>query len=126
MEAKPVKTMRPFASWFASIYFIVVALYSFAFVLLYDPYCLPLYAQAGLAVASAIGVFMLKRWSIWISAVSIPLILVIELSALNFSVSVAGFNPNWNLLILHVSYLVVAFLAVLTCLLLIDKRREFK
>ncbi len=126
MATETARIMRPFASWFASIYFMAVALYSFAFVFLYDLYCLPLYVQACFALASAIGVFMMKRWSLWFSAMSLPIIFAVELSTLRLSTSVGGFNPNWNMLIVNASYLFIAVLGALTSLLLIDKRREFK
>ena len=120
------KIMRPFASWFVTIYFIAVAVYSLIFAFLYDPYCLPLYVQAGLAIASAVGVFMLKRWSLWLSAISMPLILVVELSAYSYSTTTSGFNPNPNVLLMHLSYLIIMILAVFSALFLVDKRREFK
>jgi len=126
MATETPKIMRPFASWFASIYFVAVALYSFGFLLLYDRYCLPLYVQACFALASAIGVFTMKRWSLWLSALTVPIILAIELSTLNFSTSVSGFNPNWNMLIVNASYVSIVVLAAFAGLLLIDKRREFK
>ena len=126
MTGNPPKIMRPFAALFVSVYFGAVALYSLALAFRYDPLCLPLYFQAGLAVVSAIGLFMMKRWSLWLSAVSLPPIIVIELSALNFSTAVGGFSPNWSTLIVNISYVVIAILAVLSLLLLADKRREFK
>ncbi len=126
MAAETTKMMRPFASWFASIYFVAVALYSFTFVSLYDPYCLPLYVQGCFALASAIGVFMMKRWSLWFSALSVPVIFAVELSTLNFSTGVTGFNPSWNTLIVNASYLSIVIFAAFASLLLIDKRREFK
>ena len=126
MASKPTKIIRPFASWFALVYFAAVAVYSFSFAFLYDPYCLPLYVQGSLAGASALGVFMMKRWSLWVSAISIPVIFVIELSALNFSMGVIGLNPNWNVLMTNASYLVMVVLAVFACLFLMDKRRDFK
>jgi len=126
MATETPKIMRPFASWFASIYFVAVALYSFGFLLLYDRYCLPLYVQACFALTSAFGVFNMKRWSLWLSAIAVPIIFVIELSTLNFSTSVGGFNPNWNMLVVNASYVLIVILAAFAGLLLIDKRREFK
>ncbi len=120
------KTMRPFASWFVSVYFIAVAAYSLAVAFRFDPYCLPLYVQAGLAAVCAVGVFTLKRWSLWLSAISLPPIIAIELSALNFSTKLGGFNPNWYVLIANLSYLIIAVFAVLSLLFLADKRREFR
>jgi hypothetical protein len=118
--------MRPFAALFVSVYFGAVALYSLTLAFRYDPLCLPLYFQAGLSIASAIGLFTVKRWSLWLSAVSLPPIIVIELSALNFSTGVSGFGPNWSTLIFNISYVVIAILALLSLLLLADKRHEFK
>jgi len=118
--------MRPFASWFVSVYFGAVALYSLVLAFVYDALCLPLYLQAGLAIASAIGIFMMKRWSLWLAAVSLLPIIVIELSALNFSIGVVGFSPDGKTLIVNVSYVLIVILAVLSILLLADKRREFK
>ena len=126
MATETPKIMRPFASWFASIFFAVVTLYSFGFLLLYDMYCLPLYVQACFALTSAIGVFTMKRWSLWLSAITVPIILAIELSTLNFSTSVSGFNPNWNMLVVNASYVLIVVLAAFAGLLLVDKRREFK
>lgn len=120
------KIMRPFASWFVTVYFAAVAIYSLIFALLYDPYCLPLYVQAGLTIASAAGVFMLKRWSLWLSAISMPIVLVVEFSAFSYSTATGGFNPNLNMLLVHLSYLVIVILAILSALFLVDKRREFK
>jgi len=126
MATETAKVMRPFASWFTSIYFAAVALYSLGFLVLYDRYCLPLYVQAGFALASAIGVFTMKRWSLWFSGITVPVILAVELSTLNFSTSVAGFNPNWGVLILNGSHVLIVIFAACASLLLIDKRREFK
>jgi len=126
MATETTRIMRPFASWFASIYFVAVALYSFIFVFLYDQYCLPLYVQGCLALASATGVFMMKRWSLWFSAISVPVIFAVELSTLNFSTTVSGFNPNLSTLTVNTSYLLIVVLAAFAGLLLVDKRREFK
>lgn len=126
MATETTRIMRPFASWFASTYFVAVALYSLGFVLLYDPYCLPLYVQACFALASGIGVFMMKRWSLWFSAMSVPVIFAVELSTLNFSTGVTGFSPNWIILIVNAMYLLIVIFAAFASLLLIDKRREFK
>jgi len=123
---KTPKVMRPFASWFVSVYFVAVAVYSLVVAFGFDPYCLPLYVQAGLALACAVGVFMLKRWSLWLSAISLPPIIAVELSALNFSTKLGGFNPNWSILIANLSYLIIAVLAVFSLLFLADKRREFR
>jgi len=68
----------------------------------------------------------MKRWSLWLSAIAVPIIFVIELSTLNFSTSVGGFNPNWNMLVVNASYVLIVILAAFAGLLLIDKRREFK
>jgi hypothetical protein len=118
--------MRPFASWFASIYFAVVALYSLGFLVMSDPYCLPLYVQAGFALASGIGLFMMKRWALWLSAITIPVIVAVELSALSFSIHIAGFSPGMLGLVLNLSYSLIVILAIIVALFLIDKRREFK
>ena len=126
MATETTRIMRPFASWFASVYFVAVALYSFVFVLLYDQYCLPLYVQGCLALASAAGVFMMKRWSLWFSAISVPVIFAVELSTLNFSTTVSGFNPNLSTLTANTSYILIVILGAFAGLLLVDKRREFK
>ena len=126
MAKTPAKIMRPFASWFVSAYFVAVAVYSFVMAFLYDPLCIPLYVQAGFAIISGAGVFMLKRWSLWLSAIALPVIFVVELSALNFSRSFGGFNPNWGNMAINLSYLAIMILAVFSSLLLIDKRRELK
>jgi hypothetical protein len=118
--------MRPFASWFVSIYFAAVALYSLVLAFWHDPYCLPLYVQAGLALASAIGVFMLKRWSLWLSAISLPPIIALELSALESTARISGFNPNLSTVTMNVSYLIIVVVAVFSSLLLVDQRREFR
>jgi len=68
----------------------------------------------------------MKRWSLWLSAITVPIILAIELSTLNFSTSVSGFNPNWNMLVVNASYVLIVVLAAFAGLLLVDKRREFK
>lgn len=69
---------------------------------------------------------MMKRWSLWFSAISVPVIFAVELSTLNFSTNVSGFNPNMSTLTANTSYILIVILAAFAGLLLVDKRREFK
>jgi hypothetical protein len=106
------------------VFFLVIALYSLAFVGLFDVYCLPLYVTAASGAISAAGIHQMKRWGLWTALASAPvigLVFVYAFSASGVFASVQGYEGG----LFRLSLLGMLIVECLVVLFLVDKRREF-
>jgi len=127
MTVKETKRFdRPFAVWFSSTFYILAGIYIVIFPILYDRLLFPLYLMAGACVIAGAGIFLMWRWSFWLGVVAIPAVVTTFSTALFYSISSFGFNPDWSTGLFNaVNALFIALTAV-TLLFLLDKRKEFR
>lgn len=124
VASNSLKDRRPFASQVGSAFFLVIALYSLAFVGLFDVYCLPLYVTAASSVIAAAGIHQMKRWGLWTALASAPIVGVAFMYAFSASgafASVQGYEGG----LFRLSLLGMLIVECLIVLSLVDKRREF-
>lgn len=122
---KTVGTVKSSGLLFSAIFYIAAGLYLLAF-LIYDPTIITSYILGVLCVTSGIGVYMVKRWGLWLSLASFPLIFTAAVSTLNYSIKMVGFTLNPATLLFNISLILYLIFSVLAFLTLLDKRKEFK
>ncbi len=127
MTAKETKRSdRSFGVWFSSVFYILVGIYIVAFPILYERFLFPLYFIAGACLIAGVGIFLMSRWALWLAVIAIPAMVTTFGSALFYSVSNFGFNPDWGTGLFNmINALYLAFTAV-ALLFVLDKRKEFK
>jgi hypothetical protein len=92
-------------------------------------YSLSAYHLLALGIASiliAVFLFSLSKWAYWIGLFTFPLLIVEFLYALNFSVNIAGWDPNPEVAVFNASMIVYLVLLCFSFLLLLDKRNTLK
>ena len=110
----------------AAIFYIILGIYMLAFPVLYDPSLYPLYIIGILSILSGVGILLLKKWALWISVALFPVMLMLSIVTLYYSVSVVGFYPDWESTVFHISLIAYLILTIIAFLLVVDRRREFK
>jgi len=127
MTAKETKRLdRSFGVWFSSAFYILAGIYIMIFPILYERSLFPLYFIAGACVIAGAGISLMWRWAFWLAMVAIPAVVTAFGSALFYSISNFGFNPDWSTGLFNVvNTLFLAFTAI-AFLFLLDKRKEFR
>jgi hypothetical protein len=110
----------------AAILYIILGVYTLAFPVLYDPSLFPLYIIGILSILSGLGTVLLKKWALWISVPLFPVMLLLSIVTLSYSVTVVGFYPDWETTLFHISLIIYLILTILGFLQVVDKRRELK
>jgi hypothetical protein len=110
----------------AAIIYMVLGVYALVFPIVYDISLYPLYIVGGLSILCGAGVLLLKKWAVWISAALFPVMLMLSIATLYYSVSVAGFYPDWERMLFHLSLVIYLILSIVGFLLVIDKRKDLK
>lgn len=106
-------------------YYIAAGIYWLAFAL-YDITLVPNYLLATLSLASGIGLYTKKKWSLWLGLASIPLMFAASWATLDYSVAVLGFASGIQALAFHVSLVAFMISSVMACILFVPVRRLFK
>ena len=110
----------------ASIFYILLGIYTLAFPVAFDPSAYPFYIIGVLSIIAGAGAMFVKKWGLWIGVLLFPVMLVLSIVTLYYSASVVGFYPDWQTILFHLSLIGYLVLAVLAFLLIVDKKREFK
>ena len=119
------KTRSVFAAKLGSGFFAAMAIYSLVFAMLYDTYCVPLLVVMVVSICIVVGLFLVKRWGLWLGVAFIPVLELVMFSTLS---STAAFASGQRLdgLLFRTSLIVILLVAVLVFLMLLDKKKEFK
>ncbi|WP_455368081.1 hypothetical protein [[Eubacterium] cellulosolvens] len=106
----------------AGIYFIISAISTSAFIVLYDARNIVLYILTLLSLISGVAVFLKKRIGLYSTTIGIPLIIIISATTLSFTINTYGFNPNMPAFLLNLLLIVYCILWLIIGLIIIDNR----
>ena len=121
-----IQAGRPLGIWFSLVYFAIAGVYAFFFAVMFDVSLVPAYIIGVVSLAVAAGLFLMKRWAVWLCAAAFPLILLASISPLYFSVSLAGWSPDWETGLFQASLILYGVFSFVSLMLVLDKRKEFK
>jgi hypothetical protein len=110
----------------AAISYLILGIYALVFPVLYDPALFPLYIIGILSIICGVGVMLLRKWALWISAIIFPIMVAVSSVTVYYSVNELGFYPDWESALFNTSLILYLVLAILALLLVLDKRRELK
>ncbi len=117
---------RPLGIWVAFGIYLAVAIYGLVFPLVFDRTLFVLLILAVASLATAAGLFLMKRLGFWIGLVTFPLLLLEMAFALYNSLISAGLASAWQVALFNASLVAIIIGLVLALLLIIDKRKELE
>ncbi|GEM_PF-3228213 len=110
----------------ASAIFILLGVYGLAFSAIYDVGLIPLLILSLASVVTGLGVFLGRRFALWLSLLLFPLAIVETLSTLFYSVTMSGWYSSDMVTLFNASLIMYVIGLVVALLLVIDKRSELK
>jgi hypothetical protein len=110
----------------ASAIFFLLGAYGLVFSALYDIGLIPLIALSVVSLATGVGVFLGRRFGLWLTLLLFPLGIVEAIATLLYSVSLSGWYPNNIVAAFNASLILYALGLVISLLLVIDKRAQLK
>jgi len=110
----------------ASAIFILLGAYGLVFSALYDMGLVPLIVLSLVSIAAGLGVFLERRFALWLSLLLFPLATVETLSTLFYSVTLSGWYSSDMVTVFNASLILYAVGLVVSLLLVIDKRSQLK
>jgi hypothetical protein len=110
----------------ASAIFFALGAYGLVFSALYDPGLIPLIALSMASLAAGVGVFLGRRFGLWLSLLLFPLGLVEVIATLRYSVMLSGWYSNNGVAAFNASLVLYAAALVIALLLVLDKRSQLK
>lgn len=108
-----------------SILFFLLGIYMIIYPILFDQSLYWIIILSILCIVSSIGLFLLKRWGLWLAIIIFPFIIVTLLAALELSINLVGFAPNVQTQIFNLSFILFAIFSLFSILTLIDSRKKF-
>jgi hypothetical protein len=112
--------------WIPAVFYAIGGVYILAF---WAMFSLSAYHLLALGIASllvAVMLFSLSKWAYWIGLFTFPLLVIEFVYALQFSVNIAGWDPNASVAAFNASMVAYLLLLCFSFLLLIDRRNALK
>lgn len=110
----------------ASAIFILLGVYGLVFSALYDLGLIPLIVLSLVSIVTGLGVFLGRRFALWLSLLLFPLAIVETFSTLFYSVTLSGWYSSDIVTVFNASLILYATGLVISLLLVIDKRGQLK
>lgn len=110
----------------ASAIFILLGVYGLVFSALYDLGLIPLIVLSLVSIVIGLGVFLGRRFALWLSLLLFPLAIVETFSTLFYSVTLSGWYSSDIVTVFNASLILYAIGLVISLLLVIDKRSQLK
>jgi nitrogen fixation/metabolism regulation signal transduction histidine kinase len=110
----------------ASAIFILLGVYGLVFSALYDLGLVPLIVLSLVSIVTGLGVFLGRRFALWLSLLLFPLAIVETFSTLFYSVTLSGWYSSDIVTVFNASLILYAIGLVISLLLVIDKRGQLK
>lgn len=79
-----------------------------------------------LCALAAVGLWLLKRWGLWLAVAVAPLTASVAIFTLYSSVGFVGLNPSVYILMLHIALICYAITAVTLFFYLVARQRLFR
>jgi len=111
---------------FPAIFYLLFGIYLIVFPILFDTQLFAIILLSSFCIIAGFGLFLLKRWSLWLALVLSPCIIVSAGFAFSCSRNYVGFIPNIQTGVFHVTLILWMILTPISILFLIDKRKTFK
>ncbi len=118
--------LRPFGLSFSFIAFAVAGVYYLVYPIFQDTGLYPLYAIGALSLVGSYGLMKMKRWGLWLGLALYPAQLVAPAFALMTTIEGPGLLSDYVAIAFIGSLVVLIFLASLSFLFILDKRKNFK
>lgn len=109
-----------------AIIFLLAGIYFIIFPILYDMSLYNLIILSLLSIISSAGIFLARKWSLWLALILSPFILITVWSTFDFSRNIAGFNPNIDTQIFQMTLIIWIILILLSCIFLLSNWKAFK
>ena len=110
----------------ASAIFILLGVYGLVFSALYDLGLIPLIVLSLVSIVTGLGVFLGRRFALWLSLLLFPLAIVETFSTLFYSVTLSGWYSSDIVTVFNASLILYAVGLVISLLLVVDKRGQLK
>ncbi len=119
-------TLRPISLSFSSFFYAVAGAYYLVYpILVQDITLIPLYVIGVLSLIGSFGVFRMTRWGLWLGLLLFLPQVIAPAFALQVALQLPNLTGNYVAVAFASSLVVLLFLATLSFLLLLDKRRSF-
>jgi len=109
-----------------AIIYLLAGIYFIIFPVLYDMSLYNLIILSSLSIISSAGIFLGRKWGLWLALALSPFIAVTVWSAFIFSRNMAGLNPNIHTEIFHITLIAWIILILVSCIFLLSNRKVFK
>lgn len=109
-----------------AIIFLLAGIYFIIFPVLYDMSLYNLIILSLLSIISSAGIFLDRKWGLWLALALSPVIAVTVWSTFVFSRNIAGLNPNINTQIFQITLIAWIILIFVSCIFLLSNRKAFR
>lgn len=109
-----------------AIIFLLAGIYFIIFPVLYDMSLYNLIILSLLSIISSAGIFLARKWGLWLALALSPVIAVTVWSTFVFSRNIAGLNPNINTQIFQITLIAWIILIFVSCIFLLSNRKAFR
>ena len=109
-----------------AVIFLLAGIYFIIFPILYDMSLYNLIILSLLSIISSAGIFLTRKWGLWLALALSPFIVVTVWSTFIFSRNIAGLNPNTNTQIFQMTLIMWIILILVSCIFLLGNRKAFK
>jgi hypothetical protein len=117
---------RPWGIFFSFAAFAVMGAFYLVYPLLRDVNLYPLYALGVLSLVASYGLLRMTRWSVWLGAALFPAQVITPAFAFLDVIEGPGLLSDITLLVFAASTIVLIFVATLSFLFILDKRKSIK
>ncbi len=125
-DSESALALRPFGLSFSFIAFAVAGAYYLVYPLFQDTGLYPLYVIGGLSLVGSLGLMSMKRWGLWLGLALYPAQIVAPTFALMSTIGGPRLLSDYIALAFIASLVALIFLATLSFLFILDKRKSFK
>ena len=126
IDKKTLKMRTSLGILFPAIFYLLVGIYMIMFPILFDILLFAIIILSSFCIITGIGLFLLKRWSLWLALALSPYIIVSAWITLSCSRNLVGFIPNVQTGVFHTTLILWIILAPISILFLIGKRKAFR
>jgi len=102
------------------------AVFALSMIALYDAHNIILYVLTALSLISGVTVLLGKRIGVYATAFTLPVVIVVSVATLHYSINIVGVDPNSQTLAFNILLALYVILWFLAGLLVIDKRDLLK
>jgi len=126
MGSEAAALIRPWGVSFSFAASAIAGVYYLVYPLLRDVSLYPLYSLGVLSLLASYGLFKMNRWGGWLGAVLYPAQIVAPAFAFLATVEGPGLGSDYAVILFAASLVLLMFLATLSFLFVLDKRKDFK